>query len=54
MFKTDILEVVELRAKDALPLMLKVAVIPVDEQQWRPRGRRLKTGSIKKYSKKDK
>lgn len=37
------LDRVELKKEDALELMLKNVVIPADENQWRPYGRRMKT-----------
>ncbi len=39
------LELVSLRAEDALPLMLAGVVIPKDESRWRPANRRLRTES---------
>ncbi len=40
-FETKKFERVELRAQDALRLMLDRSVIPEDESQWRPRNARL-------------
>ncbi len=43
-FRASTLEQVELLAKDALPLMLDGAIIPANDDQWRPFGRKLTTG----------
>ncbi len=42
-FEAKRMERVELKAEDALRLMLDRSVIPEDEKQWRPRNARLKT-----------
>lgn len=42
-FEAKSLEVVELKAGDALALMLEGAVIPKSDDQWRPANRKLKT-----------
>lgn len=41
-FTSKIHEVVELTDEQALKLMLSGHVIPIDDNQWRPRNRRLK------------
>lgn len=47
-FEAKKLELVELKADDALPLLLNRSVIPKDESQWRPFGRKLQTKGNKK------
>ncbi len=43
-FRASTLEQVELLAKDALPLMLDGAIIPANDDQWRPFNKRLSSG----------
>ncbi len=41
-FECKAMDLVELKAEDALRLMLQGIVIPKDDQQWRPNNRRLR------------
>lgn len=43
--EAKLMELVSLKAEDALALMLQGMVIPRDDHRWRPRNRRLKTTS---------
>jgi hypothetical protein len=43
-FKAKRLEVVEVKAGDALRLMLEGGIIPLDVNQWRPHNRKLRRG----------
>jgi len=44
-FSAKHLDIVELKKADALRLMFGRRVIPLNDDQWRPFGRRLKTGA---------
>jgi hypothetical protein len=42
-YEAKVMDLVSLKAEDALRLMLQGAVIPKDEDRWRPNNRRLRT-----------